>query len=262
MSTPPDLKDLKALLQHHGFPPIKAQVWSEFVSHALALYWEAADQLLEANRWNNFKKKAGALGKPRRLKGRVVQIPIEDAITSEIGELAEQLRKALPVNHFLRKHETHFECEALVASDTRAGRHSKTVDFRVFSQLSQNSPELTIEAKPVITAADIKNRYLAEEGLGCFFSSDSPYTKGPIGAMLAYSIDTGAGNMQSKISIALADHKPEPLHIHRISIPCTGPIDCSYHDRVAWKLGPITILHLERCFPPDLPGTTLAKPLV
>lgn len=262
MSKPLGQMDLKALLQHHGFAPIKAQVWSEFICHALALYWEAVDQLLEANRWNDFKKKTGALGKPRKLKGRIVQIPIEDAITSEIGELAEQLRQALPAGHFLRRHDTYFKCEALVASDTRAGRHSKKVDFLVVSQLNPNSPKLAIEAKPVITTADIKNRYLAEEGLGCFFSFDSPYTKGPVGAMLAYSIDTGAGTMQSEISIALAEHKPEPLHIHRASIPCTGPVDCSHHDRAKWNLAPITILHLERCFPLHLPGTKLAKPTV
>lgn len=254
MSTLPDPKDLKALLQSHGFPHIKAQVWSEFVCHALALYWQAADQLLEPARWDSFKKKVGALGKPKKLKGEIVQLPIEDAITSEIGALAEQLRKALPSGHFLRLHETHFEHEALVASDTRSGRHSKKIDFRVFSQLNQTAPDLSIEAKPVITAPDINNRYLAAEGIGCFFSIDSPYTRGPIGAMLAYTIDTGTGTMQSKISMALASHTPAPLHIHTISIPCTGPIDCSHHDRTAWKLNPITILHLERCFPPDIPG--------
>lgn len=247
-STP---SSLKMLLLQHGFSSMKAEIWTEFVHHVVQVYWQAADQLLEPSNWASFKQKLGALGKPKRGRaGTVVQVPIEDAITSEIGYLAEQLRIALPSDHFLRKHEVCFSYETLIHSDVRAGRYSKKVDFRVYS-LYPDAPELTIEAKPVATLSDISSQYLGVEGMGCFFALDSAYTAGPLGAMLAYSLTGDGSSMQADVLDALLQYHPKPLHIHSVSIPGLGLVHSSHHDRTAWNLKPITILHLERNFPVD-----------
>jgi hypothetical protein len=237
------------MLRLRGFPALKAQVWSEFVHHVLSLYWEATDQLLEPQNWAEFKEKLGALGKAKVKNAQTVQFPIEDAITSEIGYRAELLRKCLPPGHFLRRHEVSFAYEALVYSEERAGRHSKKVDFRVFSSLNKTAPEIAIEAKPITTTADIASRYLAAEGLGCFFKMDSPYTKGPLGAMLAYTMNSAGESMLNEISKALSLGDLKPLSVDRVLASSAGDVDCSYHDRSIYKLDPISIFHLERNFP-------------
>ena len=175
--------DLKSLLIQRGLLPLQAQIWAEFAMQALALYWQAVEMLIEPSRWTEFEGKRGALGKPKR-KGKNVgiQFPIEDAITSEIGVIVKDLRARLPGGHILRTYEAHFEFEAAVESTTRSGRHLKTVDHRVVCDIP-NGPELAIEAKPVSTQADVANRYLAAEGIGCFLTGDSPYSRGPLGAM-------------------------------------------------------------------------------
>lgn len=249
MSSLPESLSLKSMLRARGFSSIKAQVWAEFIHHVLSLYWQATDQLLEPNNWAEFKEKLGALGKPKRRGQQTVQCPIEDAITSEIGYRAEVLRKDLPSGHFLRKHEVSFTYEALVYSEKRAGRYSKKVDFRVFSSLSQSAPEIAIEAKPIETPADIVARYLADEGIGCFFRLDSSYTAGPLGAMLAYTMNSDGRSMLSEISKALSSSQPKPLRVDKVSVSGSGDVDCSHHDRSQYQLPPISILHLERSFP-------------
>lgn len=248
--TTPEPIDIKTLLQQRGFSRPKAQIWAEFAHQVVQLYWKAADQLIDPDNWAEFRKKAGAMGKPKRGRnGVTTQIPVEDAITSEIGHRADKLRQALPPGHFLRRHEVQFAFEALVPSNRRAGRHSKKVDF-IARSLKFNAPEIAIEAKPITCQGDIKAKYLAADGMGCFFVIDSAYTEGPLGAMLAYTINPEGSSMQAHVLAVLKTHQPEPIHIHRVNIPCAGSVDCSSHDRSNWNLEEITILHLERTFPP------------
>ena len=239
------------LLREQGFSPVKAELWAEFICQVLAIYWKAADQLITPSYWEKFKTKRGALGKAKRKKDQFVSVPLEDAITSEIGALADELRCNLEPEHFLRKHDVQFKYEALVYSDVRAGRHSKKIDLEVVSAYP-DAPRLAIEAKPLKSTADIQKRYLASEGLGCFFTSDSPYSDGPVGAMLAYTICGDNRSMREHVLAALKEYKPAVLGIHRISINNLCDIDCSHHDRSACGLMPITILHLERIFPLDV----------
>lgn len=243
---------LKTLLREHGFSSINAELWSEFVRQVIAIYSQAVDQLLTPERWEEFKQKRGALGVlKKRKKKPSTQAPLEDAITSEIGQLADELRKNLAPEHFLRKHDVHFGYETLIPSKTRAGRHSKKADFRVASTFP-NAPELVIEAKPLMSESDIEKKYLAQEGIGCFFTKDSPYTKGPLGAMFAYTINNDNASMQELILKGLGNCQPAALSIKRVSVSSKDIIDCSHHDRSAWGLIPISILHLERIFPVDV----------
>lgn len=248
-STPPSLRDWFVA---HGFPAPKADIWAEFMRHVLQIYRQAAQELLQPSNWSRFKKKMGALGKPKKHGDHAfVQVPIEDAITSEIGQLADQLRKNLPSNHFLRRHDVKLEYEVLIPSEIRAGRYSKKADFKACSQ-HPNAPEVAIEAKPLVTRDDVRSKYLSSEGIGCFFLADSAYTKGPLGAMLAYSMSTDGTSMRDAVAEALFDYRPKPLSIRHVAIRGHGNVDCSHHDRAPWDLMPITILHLEMQFPVDL----------
>jgi hypothetical protein len=248
-----ELTDIKTVLRQRGFSRLKAQIWAEFAHQVVQLYWKAADQLIDPDNWAEFRKKAGAMGKPKRGRdGVTTQIPAEDAITSEIGIRANKLRQTLPPGHFLRRHEVKFAFEALVPSDLRAGRHSKKVDFIALSDLNIDAPEIAIEAKPITCKRDIEAKYLAVDGLGCFFVDDSAYTEGPLGAMLAYTINPQGDSMQAHVLAALKTYQPKPTDIHRVNIPCAGSVHCTSHDRSNWNLEQITILHLERNFPPYL----------
>jgi hypothetical protein len=251
LSIPASKNELKTLLRENGFSSLKAEVWAEFVRQVLAIYWAAADKLLTPHHWEKFKKKKGALGAPKRKKNVIIRTPIEDAITSEIGFLAKELIFDLAADHFLRQHDVKFDYEVLVYSDNRAGRHSKKIDFNVYCA-SRDAPQLAIEAKPLTSINDIDKRYLGQEGIGCFFTKDSAYTDGPLGAMLAYTISNENVSMQKPILVALQKYKPVALNIKSISIDDKNVIDCSHHDRSDCELVPITILHLERIFSLDV----------
>lgn len=248
MRNPDTPKDLKGLLRLKGFSHPKARVWAEFVHQVLSIYWQAADQLIQPINWAQFIQKDGAMGKPkRRGSNLVIRYPNEDAITAEIGLLADKLFKTLPADHFLRLHSVKLVYEKYIPSKKRTGRYSKKVDFHAISQYP-NAPEIAMEAKPIRKQSDISKQYLGISGMGCFLTDDSPYTTGPLAAMLAYSINSQSRRMQDDILTALQAYQPAPK-IHRVTLQCAGLVDCSSHDRTKWKLDPVTILHLERAFP-------------
>lgn len=243
-----DVKDLAEFFRQQGFTAVKAELWANFARHVFQIYWSAADQLLEQENWEAFKQKRGAVGKPKSVGKKVVQIPIEDAITSELGNFANLLRLGLPTRHFLRTHEVKFECEALVPSKTRAGRHSKKVDFRACAQTAVGAPEIAIEAKPITATGDIAGRYLGTEGIGCFFSAESAYTTGPLGAMLAYTITDPLVSMRDHVHSAMGLYKPSPEKVEKVLLTDSEWVTCTSHLR-DHSMQPIAILHVERNFP-------------
>jgi hypothetical protein len=251
-------QDLKKILIGRGFHSIKAKIWSEFVSSALALYWQAVDILTEPARWSEFENKVGAMGKPRQngsIKG--IQFAIEDAITSEIGFIVQDLRGNLPIDHILRKYEAQFLFESPVESDEKAGRYLSRVDHLVRSCM-RDGPELAIEAKPLISPSDVTGRYLADDGIGCFLRPESTYSKGPLGAMWAYSMGPDADSFREDIIAGLRKYKPTISQLDQVvglySSSQNKEIDCSLHDRTAIGLVPITLLHLECSFPSKTVG--------
>ncbi|HEX8700994.1 MAG TPA: hypothetical protein VF815_19265, partial [Myxococcaceae bacterium] len=58
--------DLRELLRQHGFTPFNAERWSNFVTHVLKRFRDAADELRQPDNWEKFKQKKGALGRPRK----------------------------------------------------------------------------------------------------------------------------------------------------------------------------------------------------
>lgn len=247
-------QELRELLQWHGFTPVKAELWAEFLVHVTAILRSAASELRDPERWAAFKLKRGALGTPRRHARRKVveRVPIEDAITSELNHIIRNLKRTLPKGHFLRLNEVEFHVEDLVASPDRAGRHSRRLDFFIFSATGVGKPELAIEAKPLVVEADIVRRYLADEGIGCFFTTDSPYTHAPLGGMLAYTLNRDGRSWNAEIRGAVIASVPPILGVAHAVIPGEPePRTFSRHERLALELEPIAILHLEMLFEPD-----------
>jgi hypothetical protein len=247
--------DLKELFQKYGFTPVKAELWSEFIEQVLGVLRGAADELRRPANWHAFKQKRGALGIVRVRKRRQVteRIPIEDAITSELAHYIRHMRRSLPAGHFLRLNEVEFHVEDMVQSDTRAGRHSRKVDFFIYAASGLDEPEFAIEAKPLVAEADINARYLAEEGIGCFLTTDSPYTRRALGGMLAYTISGIGRSWRTEVRAAVRAYTPKVIELADVGI--TGqsePLICSRHNRDALRLEPIAILHLEMIFQPDV----------
>lgn len=181
------------------------------------------------------------------------RVPIEDALTAELGQITRHLRAALPSGHFLRLNEVAFETEHLLESETRTGRHSRKVDFFIYAQAGRAAPELAIEAKPILGAADVRGRYLAEEGIGCFFSTDTPYTQQALAGMLAYTVNIAGQSHRTEIRAAVSALAPVPLSLHDISLSAFGTdaVLCSRHERSALSLDPVAIVHLEMLFQPE-----------
>lgn len=251
----PGARDLRELLEGYGFTPVKAELWAEFVIHVTAILRSAAARLREPENWESFKLKRGALGaSKRRARRKVVErVPIEDAITSELAHIVRHLRRTVPKGHFLRLNEVEFHVEDLVPSPSRAGRHSRKIDFLVYSATGIDEPELAIEAKPIVAQSDIAGRYLAEEGIGCFFTTDSPYTRAPLGAMLAYTLNQGGRSWGTEIRAAVSAYVPPALTVEEARISGeAGLTTISRHERRALGLEPIAILHLEMLFAPEV----------
>ena len=255
MSGAPAQVELREFLRQHGFTPVKAELWSEFVEHVLTILRTAAETLRRSENWKAFKQKRGALGVPHTRKRQKVieRIPIEDAITSELAHFIRHIRRSLPTGHFLRLNEVEFHAEDLVQSEIRAGRHSRKVDFFVYAASGIDEPEFAIEAKPLVHEADIVGRYLAEEGIGCFLTADSPYTRRSLGGMLAYTLNGAGRSWRTEVRAAISEYVPAAIQLADILVAGEPELlICSRHERSALGLDPIAILHLEMIFEPDI----------
>jgi hypothetical protein len=238
------------LLIDAGFSEVKAELWSRFVEATVQILDEAGDILRQPDAWLAYIAKRGAISTPKRKgKTKVERVPIEDGITAELGHIARRLRRAVGLDDFLRQQEVVFETEYLVESSNRTGRYSRKVDFFVYSQLGSNAPQFALEAKPLRSVADIGGRYLAEEGIGCFFTTDSVYTTQPIAGMIAYTTNEGSVSHLDDIMSEI-EGLDRQVPVKRFAIP-PKPIVLllSGHDRIALSLPSIAIVHFEMLFP-------------
>ncbi len=251
--SPVVVPDLSEVLIGYGYSPVGAELWARFVEHAAQILSQAERELKTPQAWAAFGQKRGALGVPKRKSGNTaVRRPLEDALTAELGHIARRLRAQLPLGHFLRVNEVAFATEHLIESETRTGRHSRKVDFFIYAQTGEEAPELAIEAKPIQAPGDIAGRYLAAEGLGCFLTEDSPYTRQSLAGMVAYTISDSATSHRPAIRAALLSGPDAALSVDDFQ-PLGGGQDlfCSRHPRTALSLSPIAVVHLEMWFAPE-----------
>ena len=245
---------MRNLLLQHGFNPVGAKLWSEFLNHVLVMFRQAEAALRQPQYWVEFKKKPGALGKEHALNsgGVSVRYPNEDAITTELGHLIMSLRRGLPLEHFLRVHEVEFHVERPVQDAVRAGRYSRKVDFFVQAASGPDAPVLAIEAKPIRKLSDIKNRYLARDGLGCFLETDSPYSSEHVAGMLGYSVAYPSRSWRNEIREAVQTGC-YPANWSQLAVLKDEPAPAlvSSHDRSKLSLNPVAIIHMEMRFDVD-----------
>lgn len=238
------------LLITAGFSEVKAELWSRFVEATIRILDGAGDRLRQPDAWFAYTAKRGAISTPKRKgKTKIERVPIEDGITAELGHIARRLRLAVGLNDFLRQQEVVFETEYLIESTNRTGRYSRKVDFFIYSQVGPDSPELALEAKPLRSIKDIEGRYLAEEGIGCFFTADSVYTTQPLAGMIAYTTNEGSTSHLNDIKSALEGISPPPPVSQFEMPPKLIVLLLSHHDRDALGLPPVAILHFEMIFP-------------
>lgn len=252
-SSAKSLRRLSEALVGYGYTPVRAELWSRLVEEICVILDSAAAELRTPAAWTAFSQKRGSFGVTKvKIRRKVtVQAPLEDAITAELGHIARRLRAALPAGHLLRVHEVAFATEHLVESNTRTGRHSRKVDFFIYAQTDGTSPELAIEAKPLQSPSDVESRYLAEEGIGCFFAPDTAYTDQPLAGMLAYTINGSGRSSGEDIRKGVAAMLPAPLAMELVAVSRSTPGSlCSRHDRSSITLDPVAILHLEMIFAP------------
>lgn len=191
---------IKDELVKNGLNARKAAVYGKFAHNAINLINQAYLELSTPIHWADFRANETA--------NRNVEEPdITSMLDKYCGELLHE-----PYNSDIRKHIASVTSERpIVNSRTRSGKWSKKVDLCVTRTLSCHlaagnrvDHELVFEAKPLKSSADIKTRYLAGEGIGCFLTTDSPYSTGPIGGMLAYCFNKNIADWFDLIEDGLA----------------------------------------------------------
>jgi hypothetical protein len=113
-------------------------------------------------------------------------------------------------------------------------------------------PELVLEAKPLFDVADIKGRYLADEGVGRFTREIEPYTKEHIGAMLGYVDATESTKWPSEIKQALGIHESCEVIRFVNGTPWKPTLTSTRHARKG-NAKPIWLLHMLLQHPKPLP---------
>lgn len=237
---------LRAFLEKQSLSPIQAKLWAHFVDTAFMALRRAHSMLTEADNWSAFQSKAGALAK-RKMAGSAV--PTEHGLTSELGDFLDVLRKSSGPDDSMRVLEMTFQVERPIRSSTRAGNHRRRADIVVGSNLSDTAPELAIEAKLLLDDDDIQGKYLSGDGLGCFLTTDSPYTRAFLGAMLAYVVSQNELLWRDKIQKAL-EAPPSVAEVceHLLVEGEQVPTLCSRMPRAESGLCSILILHIMMRF--------------
>jgi hypothetical protein len=235
-------RPLRELLEEQNLSPVQAKLWAHFIETAFAALRRAHIQLTKEENWNSFRQKVGATSINKK-DGSV--IPAEESLTAELCDFLDNIRKSAGPDDAMRSLEITFQAEKLIKSPKRAGKHRRKVDIFIGSNIGGGAPELAIEAKLLLNEKHIETRYLGEDGIGCFTTIDSPYTHGPIAAMLAYVISMGEQHWLDRIRKAL---ELPPLIAeaceHAVVEGETLPTLCSRLQRTELGLESILILHM------------------
>lgn len=60
-----------------------------------------------------------------------------------------------------------------------------------------------MEAKLIVTDAELREAYLGLGGLGCFTAGPDPHSKGPVGGLIAYTVEDGDETWLTRIQTAM-----------------------------------------------------------
>jgi hypothetical protein len=181
------LTPLAAHLETQGFDPVTADMWGKFVGAVVAALLAAKQSLKSESEWAEFCAATGAFGKARKTGPHANRrLPTEEGISGELTERMNDVLRATPDDHVLRKWHVVFDNEGRVRSRRKKGKHSERTDIRARGQ-KLDGPEFVLEAKVVDTPSQVRSRLLGPKGLGRFTAKE-PYTEDRVAGLLAYTV--------------------------------------------------------------------------
>lgn len=223
-----DVVSLEEWLTRRGLTPQEADLWGSFIADAIDLLDDGHSLLREPLEWASF------------LGGCVGLNPTEPEITSGLGDRMRRLRNQSPIDSDRDRIQVCYE--APTPGDERHGNRKSKADFRLERKFEAGFvAAFVVEAKPLRRPADVANRYMAADGLGCFLERMPPYSRELAVGMLGYAFrhpaawipalraSMGPGTSASRCAaIRLARGKPGLV---------------SDHLRIAIGLDQVTVLH-------------------
>jgi hypothetical protein len=225
-------------LKQRGLTTMAAQRWSRFISVALDLLDEAADTLAQADAWQLLLKKVAN------------RDPEEPDVTTELYACMQLLQEQSDLSSARR--DVHVKCEDPVISTNRSGKRSKAADFVLSTLRHQNALRLVIEAKLLRHSSDIGSAYLGKDGLGCFTTTDSPYTRDAVAGMVAYVRDRSEAEWAAELHDAFGFATPPGVITGRGTVQVVAGRPAHVYcdvDRMALGLASLLLLHRILVFP-------------
>ncbi|HEX7965228.1 MAG TPA: hypothetical protein VF651_05880 [Gammaproteobacteria bacterium] len=241
---------LKTLISR-GLAPDEAQLWLQLCTISIR-YIHGAEGLLKDG-WQEFlakieaqrvaaKDKAKRTTRKRAPKGVAkARLPEETDITVELYHHMDVVRGRSELTDGLRQIEP--KCDDPIPAPTRTGKYSRKPDLTFIHMATRE--KVVFEAKRLLDGSSIQ-AYRGLEGMGCFSSTDSPYSTGPIVGMLGYVLEDNVINWHTKL-------KDSGIVFAAIFGPVTLPVSVPYswYDRTALKLNEAAMFHYLADFTPS-----------
>lgn len=223
------LTSLEAWLTDRGLTVQEAAAWSDFVLDALELVDDAYTLLLVPTEWASF------------IAGCHAQ-PTEPDLTSGLGDRMKRLW--VDASFDSRRDRVFVAYEVPTPGDTKHGKHKSKADFRFERKFEAGyCAAFVVEAKSLRTKADLTNRYLGSEGIGCFTHRAPPYSTAVLAGMLGYAM-SNPSTWEPDLGSALTTF-PETRRYRSVSVGMAGKQSlASDHPRThAGLAADVTILH-------------------
>lgn len=188
---------------------LKARLWRNVLANAVWAFGQAEESLRRPDRHAHFSAKAG-WWRASPYSGN--RIPSETAVSEALVDEIDRLRRIaagqgvdrLEAMGFGGFGDLCFSVEQPRVVKTGIGDRSKPTDIRVY-RTGATTIDLRIEAKTLLSNADIKAEYLSERGMMRFCDPAEPYTIEPYGGMLAYTVSQTPKEWGRNIRKALVD---------------------------------------------------------
>lgn len=181
--------------------PTAADEWSTFLDNAIGGLHLAAVEL--RGRKADFEMRRDWFRKGRKYGG----IPRENSVSQALKQLFDLIRAEQQVSgsgvQTVDLRHIRIECELPRPFDPGISDEAKPTDLSIVL-MKDNELDLRIEAKTVLTDAELSSEYLGPRGLQRFDDNANPYTIQPFGGMVAYVVDADATTWNTKIGSAVA----------------------------------------------------------
>lgn len=205
------MHSIEDILIRNGIDEIEANIWAKFLNTVYDALRDAEKMLCSVEHWGQYRVKKGAFRKVGKgKKGHdLPRLPHEEGITDALGQCLHYIRKSAPADHPLRKLDIHFNEEGKLPSPSVIGKLARRTDIHAESYTDIKAPSIVFESKVVASEKDISKHYLGEGGLGCFIGPSQPYTTGPVGGLISYTVAETSDKWLSRIETQMG--KPPPV---------------------------------------------------